>query len=176
MRSRWATVLAILSIFCIGGCSGDEPTAPEISDRPAIPVLAAGAASDGGFTVGGGQASAQCQCGLWSCSIQDCQQDPGQYGACCTMCAESPGEVQPKPSCTAPPPTTYCSLYPGRCDNGSECGLAADYCYNAYATRSPSQGPSACYDRMAADSVYAASINYNCAGMTWDDYPDCFCS
>jgi hypothetical protein len=47
---------------------------------------------------------AQAACAMWSCQINQCQQDPAIYGACCILAASAEYPVQPKPSCEAPPP------------------------------------------------------------------------
>ena len=81
---RLGLCMGALTAIVLAGCQ-DSPTG---TDRPPIPAFAAG------------QPNQIAQCAEWSCSIDDCQQDPGQYGACCTQAvdAEHPYQ-QPRPSC-----------------------------------------------------------------------------
>ncbi len=51
-------------------------------------------------------------CGTWSCSWQDCTQDPGVYGACCTRAAEQNETIMARPSCGGQP---YCVQFPSLC-------------------------------------------------------------
>ena len=168
-RTRWSATLVAVCVMFMVGCSDGGSAGPTEPDRPAIPVLATNVAVDAPLAELG-----TCQCALWSCSWNDCQQDPGQYGACCVACADEGEPAEPQPSCEGPPPQTYCQLYSGRCTDGPPCDVAPGYCYNAYATRAPNLGPSACYDRVATDPVFAQSINSNCHGITWDFFPACF--
>lgn len=71
----------VLVAGCADGC--DELTGPE---HPPIPSFS-------GTTTG------EDNCAVWSCEIQDCQQDPAQYGACCTEITDPGQPGVPKPSC-----------------------------------------------------------------------------
>lgn len=131
-RLRWSRLLTLMFAASIGtgvlvaGCAdgADELAGPE---HPPIPA----------FSI-----EQTAQCAEWSCEIQDCQQDPGQYGACCIQAvdAQHPYEAE-KPSCGNP---GYCAIYPNRCTEDTPCnpGPPPSYCYSA--TVDPYSDP-ACY-------------------------------
>ena len=94
--ARASVLAAILGAVALAGCA-DTPTS---ADHPPIPSLAVHPLTGA-------------QCAEWSCSIDDCTNDPGQYGACCVQAvdAQHPNE-QPRPSCGG-------TLYDG---GSGECG------------------------------------------------------
>lgn len=115
-------------------------------------------------------------CAEWSCESGDCREDPAVYGACCILAADPGQPAAPRPSCGSP---SYCQLYPSRCVSGSDTNhyyAPPAYCYNAYSTRDPALGPSACYDRVRSDTAFAEAIHNDCLGITWDYFPACFWS
>ena len=113
-RTRWSATLVAVCVMFMVGCSDGGSAGPTEPDRPAIPVLATNVAVDAPLAELG-----TCQCALWSCSWNDCQQDPGQYGACCVACAEEGEDVQPQPSCEST--QDYCFQYPDRCNDPHSC-------------------------------------------------------
>jgi hypothetical protein len=112
--ARATMLAAIVGAVALAGCA-DSPTG---ENHPPIPSLAV-------------HPMTGAQCAEWSCSIDDCTNDPGQYGACCIQAvdAEHPNE-QPRPSCDWP---GFCVIYPNRCAPPPDCTPSppASECFSA---------------------------------------------
>src|SRR6478736_6914490 len=92
LARRLGMLSGALAIALIAGCA-DSVTGPS-DEQPAIPTLEG---------QGGGPQLTEAACAVWSCQINQCQQDPGQYGACCIQAASTEYPATSRPSCEGPP-------------------------------------------------------------------------
>jgi len=73
----------------------------------ALTGVVLGCADESAEEVNAVSQAAQAACAVWSCQINQCQQDPAIYGACCIQAASTEYPATPNPSCDAPPPPGY---------------------------------------------------------------------
>jgi hypothetical protein len=144
------TCMTMAAAALLGGCEkfAGTPQEPEV----AIP-----------FVDVDGPDRQEAACGSWSCSWQDCQQDPGVYGACCTRAAEQGETVMPKPSCGGQP---YCVQFPSVC--GPTEYHPASYCQG----RAGQQALWDC-DNYCSAGTGIPSSQYCCWQSGNVNYPNC---